>query len=391
MPPITLSDYDVDTRTGFLPSPDPLKALPAAYAIWDELGRELPALLLMGRLRAWIERMPLLDQAPLTQRHEAERALMLLTTAVSAYVWADPTQPATIVPRNLAVPLWQLSMRMGRKPIIAHAANVLFNWRRIDPAGGFELENLATLQPFLGSSDESWFVLVTVAIEAAGAKALPLLVRAREIIDTNSDSASEQNKLTDELEQLLSRIGDVIAELSQILMRMYEKCDPHIFYSRVRPYLASWPAPGVIYQGVDDQPRIFAGGSAGQSSLIHSLDAALGVRHTSEHSRHFFIAMRDYMPPAHRRFVMALEQGTNMHDYVMAQQLCAPTLARSYNACIEQLTDFRKKHMEVAVRYISMQAPKNVAAVGTGGTNLAQMLGAAKRQTSEHVIERTAS
>jgi indoleamine 2,3-dioxygenase len=57
-----------------------------------------------------------------------------------------------------------------------------------------------------------------------------------------------------------------------------------------------------------------------------------------------------------------------------------------FNSCIELLTDFRKKHMEIAIRYITMQAPKGVEAKGTGGTNITQMLGAARQQTREHRI-----
>ncbi|MCW1969020.1 MAG: indoleamine 2,3-dioxygenase [Anaerolineae bacterium] len=378
MSTLNFADYDVNFDTGFLPNPDPLTRLPSYFEAWDTLGHHLPALLLAGQLRSWVQAMPHLDPARLVGKAELERAMLLLSTLANAYVWAD-AKPAHVLPRNLAVPLWQVTERLGRKPIIGHAANVLHNWRRLDPNGPISLDNLALLQPFLNSSDEAWFVLVTVAIEADGAKVLPLLLQAQHAVEANDIAA---------LENGLIRIEQGIAQMSATLMRMYEKCDPHIFYHRVRPFLASWPAPGVVYEGVSDTPYIFAGGSAGQSSLIQTLDAAFGVRHTSEHSRHFLAEMRHYMPPPHRAFIVAVEQQFNLRGFVEAQQNQHPSLLAAFNRCIETLTDFRKKHMEIAIRYITMQAPKGTEAIGTGGTSLAQMLGAAKQQTRDSVINR---
>jgi hypothetical protein len=40
-----LARYDFDRQRGFLPDPDPLVTLPDAFAAWEELGRDLPKLL----------------------------------------------------------------------------------------------------------------------------------------------------------------------------------------------------------------------------------------------------------------------------------------------------------------------------------------------------------
>jgi indoleamine 2,3-dioxygenase len=63
-------------------------------------------------------------------------------------------------------------------------------------------------------------------------------------------------------------------------------------------------------------------------------------------------------------------------------------LLESYNRCIERLTLFRRQHMEIAVRYITMQAPGPDKAVGTGGTSFTHFLGAAKHATRAHIITR---
>jgi indoleamine 2,3-dioxygenase len=373
---LTLTNFNrfhVDPTTGFLPNPDPLRQLPAPFAAWDELGADLPALLLMGQARPRLAALPHADVNALPDGLPLERAMLLLSTFANAYVWGEP-QPALRIPHALAVPLWHITERLGRKPIVSHASNALHNWRRLNPNGGITLDNLAILQPFLGSSDESWFVLVTVAIEACGAAALPQLVQAQ----TAAAAGDEPT-----LHQALTRIANVITQMSETLLRMYEKCDPHIFFTRIRPFLASWPVPGVVYEGVSEMPMIFAGGSAGQSSLVQALDAGLGVRHTDPRSSPFLQEMRHYMPPPHRRFIEVLEAGPDVRAFVQTQ---SPALVEVYNTCIKRLTRFRKQHMEIAIRYITKQMPNGAEATGTGGTSLAQFLGAVRQQTRERHI-----
>ena len=60
---------------------------------------------------------------------------------------------------------------------------------------------------------------------------------------------------------------------------MYEHCRADIFYHRVRPFLKGWPDDGIVYEGVNEEPKIFIGGSAAQSSLLQTLDAGLGITH----------------------------------------------------------------------------------------------------------------
>lgn len=43
--------------------------------------------------------------------------------------------PPQVLPRNLAVPFWEVSQALGLPPILTHADFVLANWRRKDPSG----------------------------------------------------------------------------------------------------------------------------------------------------------------------------------------------------------------------------------------------------------------
>ena len=362
---IDFAAFDIDPVTGFLPSPDPQRRLPASFEPWDALGAELPALLLAGQLRRQVQSLEVLDSNWLQGKAQLERAMLLLTTLSSAYVWGEP-EPASRLPQGLAIPLWRVAERLGRKPIINHGSNVLSNWRRLDPGGPIELENLAMLQGFLTSSDEAWFVLVTVAVEAHGAAALPQLVRAQQaVVD------GDANTVLDGLE----RIAAIIGRITGTLERMYEKCDPHVFYRSIRPFVAGWNPPGLIYEGVSETPVMLAGGSAAQSSLVQALDAGLGVQHRSPDSQPFLLEMRHYMPPMHKAFIEALERGPNLRTFVQGRS----DLLEGYNACVERLSGFRRAHIEIAVRYITHQA--SGAARGTGGTDFTRFLGVARKET----------
>jgi len=371
---IELADFAIDPVTGFLPSPDPLRALAAEFAAWDALGADLPALLLARQARDRLARLALLDVDRLHSAAERERAMLLLSTFAGAYVWGE-AEPAKRLPPPLAVPLWRISERLGRKPIIAHASSVLHNWRRLDPAGPLTLENLAMLQGFLWSSDEAWFVLVTVAVEACGAAALPALVEAQRAVATEDAPA---------LAGALARIAATAERMHATLLRMYEQCDPHIFYHRVRRFLGGWEAPGMIYEGVSETPQRYSGGSAGQSSLIQALDAGLGVRHVSPDSSPFLSEMRAYMPPPHRRFLEALDAGPDVRAFVRERLADAPQLSERYNRCIDLLDAFRRAHLKIAVDYITHRAARPEEAKGTGGTDLTTFLGATKRETRAH-------
>ncbi len=130
--------------------------------------------------------------------------------------------------------------------------------------------------------DESWFYLVTTAIEGFGGRALTgIMTAVQAVYDGNNE----------QLINALKVISSTISDISVTLKRMFEKCDPYVFYWKIRPYLAGWKnedrlPKGLIYEGVDDDDengnptyRQYIGGSAGQSALIQALDIALNIEH----------------------------------------------------------------------------------------------------------------
>src|SRR5688572_7742386 len=361
-----LSKFDMSSARGFLPEADPLRRLPPAYSPWEDLAGELPKLLMTTHLRKAVERLPGLDILRLTTAAQRERAMMLLSYIGHAYVWGGA--PVQRMPAPLAVPWHQVAKRLGRPPVLSYASYALHNCRRIDPAGPVALGNIALLQNFWGGADEEWFILVHVDIEAHAAPAMAALGPAQQAV--MRDDARE-------LTAKLTVIGDALEKMHATLCRMPEFCDPYIYFNRVRPYIHGWknhPAlpVGLVYDGVVEfggKPQQFRGETGAQSSIVPALDALLGVAHADDPLRSYLMEMRDYMPPRHRAFVEAVEQGPPVRDFVLAR--IDKALRNAYDRCVNFVEQFRAKHLEYAAKYIHNQRPRDAAnptQVGTGGT-----------------------
>lgn len=363
------STFEISPERGFLPDPDPAVTLPEAFAAWDALARDLPKLLLAGRLRAAVEALPPLSADPILDGPDLRRAMVLLSYFGHAYVWAN-TATAGRIPAPLAVPWHAVAARLGRPPVLSYASYALDNWRRFDADRPIELGNIAILQNFLGGADEDWFIAVHIHIEA---KAAPILIAIGHALAAvvQKDSAA--------LRRQLETIAEGLEALVRGLQRMLEHCDPYIYYRRVRPYIHGWkdnPAlpKGMRYEGVDaycGRPQRFRGETGAQSSIVPALDALLGVAHADDSLHRYLMEMRDYMPPGHRRFLRQIEAAKPLRPFAREVARTDAAVKDAYNACLHLLERFRSVHLDFATSYIQRQTEAqhgNATAIGTGGT-----------------------
>ncbi len=99
--------------------------------------------------------------------------------------------------------------------------------------------------------------------------------------------------------------------------------------------------------------------------------------------------MRAYIPPTHRAFIEAIEQGPSIRQYVIGRYQCQLALRDAYNACVHWLARFRSTHLEYAGRYIHQQSQQgldNPTNVGTGGTPFMPYLKKHRDETVAHQI-----
>ncbi|KAJ6443551.1 Indoleamine 2,3-dioxygenase subfamily [Purpureocillium lavendulum] len=419
-----LEDYGLSPTTGFLPPTLPLTRLPDPYYNkWEAIAANLQAHVLSRRLRGVVDALPVLSTIGLEHDAEWRRAYSLLCFIAHAYIWGGDT-PADRLPAPIAVPLLAISEHLEVPPVATYAAVCLWNFKPLFFDEAIDnLENLATLNTFTGSIDESWFYLVSVAIEARGAPILPLMLTA-------FGAARRDDART--VTRCLCAFAERLTDLTAILQRMHESCDPTIFYNRIRPFLAGSKnmaeaglPRGVVYEDGSgkEKYRQYAGGSNAQSSLIQFFDVALGINHRATGEapggpapKHGFIQeMRKYMPASHARFLEDSSRVANIREFVEARR-SDRALCLAYDACLAMLSAFRDKHIAIVTRYIinpsrearvrsrsrgrddaprkrinlataGKLAQDNKSQRGTGGTALIPFLKQARDETGEPAVE----
>lgn len=385
-----LDHYDISENRGFLCKFDADDiALTGDLATVREVAMSLPDLLPTGRVRALIEdRLPEVDMtACLTSCTDAELrvAMVHYSFLVQSYVWGEDAAP-TALPHCLSVPIVALADHLGQQPLLPYSGYVLDNWAEVERGRGITLDNIRMIQNFLAGQDEAWFVLIHVAIEASAGRALALMPEVVEAV-TQADAARAQ--------ALLERMAEVWAGINAIFDRMPERCDPYIYFTRVRPYIHGWkdnPAlpNGLIYSGVDRYAgagQAFRGQTGSQSSIVPAMDALFGVGHAHDPMKAYLDELHIYRPPAHRRFIEDLRRESGLRDFVAGQG--ARGLTEAYNANIQAVADFRSRHLEYAASYINRQskgATGNDTAVGTGGTPFMRYLKKHRDETRERLL-----
>jgi len=363
----SLLETKVSNDRGFLPTQDPLIELPRPFDAWEEVAHQLPKLLVSSQLHQTMKDLPPFPVDIIRDRRELERAMVLLSYLGHAYVWGG-SRPETFLPARLAVPWYDVAVKLGRPPVLSYSSYALHNYFRFDPKHEIECGNIGLIQNFLGGIDEEWFILIHVEIERKAASAMGLLHACLDAADAGQAEA---------LEVLLGQVEFSLRAVQATMLRMPEHCDPYIYYHRVRPYIHGWKnhpdlPDGLIYEGVaayGRRPQQFRGETGAQSSIVPALDAMLGVAHEQDMLSLYLQEMRIYMPPAHRAFIESLESRTSVRYFV--ERCGRSSLTSIYNECTEAVEKFRSLHLEYAAKYIFHQAQtnsKNPHAVGTGGT-----------------------
>jgi len=292
---------------------------------------------------------------------ELERAMLLYSYIGHGYIWGG-TSIEKVIPKNISKTWYKISQKLDRPPILSYASYALNNWKLQDVNKPFDLENIRILQNFLGGMDEDWFIMIHIAIEHEAKEILNNLKTY--YLDKNEDQSYLENALVS------------IKKINQIMNRMPEKCDPFIYYNRVRPYIFGWknnPATpnGVIYEGVEEYggtPQLFRGETGAQSSIVPALDALLGVTHSNDPLKEYLDEMRLYMPKEHRNLLNDLDQWSENNRSKSIREDSSVLLS---DEIIKEVHAFRNKHLEYARIYIheqSLSNQNNSNVVGTGGT-----------------------
>lgn len=358
------------TRRGFLPEPDPVTHFPydSELARLDEIGRDLPSLLEDKGFRTYARSLTLPtwpDAAVAPQQLPYLRLYYVrLGFLASAYINQVPLPPESTLPKNIAVPLRNACRLLNRPPILSYDGYALYNWRRFSPDGPIALGNVDTIQDFVHMYDEHWFILVHVEIEAAAANILAAIERMK--------PALLAGRRGEEIDNGLAEIARAIWKQVDVIRRIPEKMDPHLYFKTFRPYIRFFE--NVVYEGVESEPMSFRGETGAQSSIQPTLVAFLKIPHQPSLLTNHLTDMRQFMPAEHRKVIEEVE----------ALPPVKPLAGKVvFNDALEAIATFREVHFGWAELYIHrhVQDPR-----GTGGTPYRQWLQQLIDETRRHQI-----
>lgn len=426
-------DFDVDTRTGFMPPDPPLSRLPAQWELWEAalhsaMQKKLQLAVKPGLTteeknssvswREHVRQLPVLPTSELTHSELLlRRAHHVLTFIMHFYIYTLPLSSSVLIPEPISVPLVAISSHLQLPPVVTYSDNVLYNWDIIRPRAqnelGFEppaLDNLRSQDTFSGTIDEQEFYLASARIELRGVEALELMRATMDELFVGDEIAIRR------ITAYLHKLASIVHDLQTILLDVRKGCDPYTFYHFIRPWFRgvdSDPARRKwVFEGVEEQPTHLSGPSAGQSTLIHALDVFLGLDNcnvveggVTPDQRTLLRKMHIYMPRHHRNFLRHLSTNPRPVRTFVTQMKPDAELLDAYNSAVQSVKEFRDAHIKIVAIYIiapaarermeleranpgALDAGKQVLK-GTGGTDLVRFLKGVRDKTAEAVIEPT--
>ena len=331
-----------------------------------EIANELPKLLLTNNVQNKINKLKVNElSVDILLKNKSEKEINLAMSHLSfiahAFMWGG-NKPEKILPEVISKPWVKLSKYLGRPPILSYASYCLDNWYKVNQKEPISLDNVALINNFLGGVDEDWFVTIHVCIEDAAGDAIDAAYKLSRLNESNN---------VDDFNTNLKKILMSLKNVNNIFSKMPEKCDPYIYYHRVRPYIFGTKdnpdlKKGLIYENqFNNKPQFYRGETGAQSSIIPFLDGALGIYHSNDNLRHYLNEMRDYMPPKHRKMIEDVEKRSKAKDLIFQSN----KLMNVYNKCLEEIRKFRAMHLEYAATYIHKQAQVHNT-FGTGGSTI---------------------
>jgi indoleamine 2,3-dioxygenase len=389
---------------GFLPfrDPVPLSALDGTdFEVFANLVELLAALSSSGSFRKYVNsnaslqdqmRRCTADSLTTLTEDQLERAFSAVGFCLAAY-WHGAyskyarglqdsmnlplndasVEPVCTIPDFIGLPMLALAAKLQRPPFIDYAATVLYNWERIDPNGPIVAHNIRTVTRLTALGDEEWFFKTHVVIESESAPAVEAIMR---MIDAEDDTHLLQN--LDALEEALWRVVRACMPLmyeriEQGIEHGVSRCNEHIFYAFLRPLLSTGR---IKFEGDPEGiEHLLHGPSGAMSSLLPAVDAALGIKMTSQKLRQALDKFEKSMPLGHQSFLERLRDRDSIRDRL---QMARPigggfddhyeALVRSFNRCISRVLDFRWQHWQYVKNFIMKPGNLNYA-VGTGGTS----------------------
>ena len=227
----------------------------------------LPALIRERRIRDEVHVLPPLEFSgeTLTSEREWQRAYVLVTFLAQAYMWMEGERGLPDrVPEILAVPWKETADHWLPLP---HMLQIFYTTGSyLTPVDQWMKTTFILCQPLLGrrmSHGSTWWTYSGGA--SSHARTEGYITHAYCSVMNHDHQGLAQDLLT---------VRDTLERMLETLLKMYEQCDPKVFFVKICPFqagskgLQAFPA-GLLYKGLNPKPLHYHGSSAAQSSSVH--------------------------------------------------------------------------------------------------------------------------
>lgn len=387
--------FDVGAHHGFLPAHLPLEQLPERYAALQALLNAMPVVLSdgqpgllheSGKIELAVARLPnyidLVNEETDTMVVQAlYRGYCFLAsgyTLESSFQAFRSTghygKARTHLPAQVAQPFVAVAVKMNAYPWLDyHYAYSLGNFRKKNAAGGLTWENLDMCVQFSGQPDEVGFIMLHVDINQYSPALVGSVMDALYAINQNdivkAEAALDCNMRT-------------MIEMNARRKEMW-KASRWQHYNDFRVFIMGIKGneelfgPGVVYEGVWEEPQQFRGQTGAQDDIIPMEDIFSGVinYYPQNELTKYLLDLRTYRPKCIQEFFIDLESTVRrVHSNGLAGYLydvkSVVGLVRLLGI-LEQVYHFRNGHWQFVQKYIMANTPY---AKATGGTPITSWL-----------------
>lgn len=352
---------------GFFPSSPPLRKLPTMFNPLTSISARLsmvlkdgsPGLMGMEDLGRTIdEELPIIDVSKITDP-------VLLTALFREYAFTASSyllEPAhhtllrtgdygvarPVLPSSLAIPLEELGKKLGCFPFLDYAqAYSLNNWYLEDPDLPVSFNNIRPILLFNGCNDEEGFIATHSSMVAHTPK---LVKAAQEIII----AASEKDTYV--LAKSLRNYAKGLDSIYDQFREMWRVCNTKSYLS-FRTFIMGptgnkemFPN-GILYEGVDPEPRYYRGETGAQDSIIPTTDNLLELHYPKNKLTEYLEDLRDYRPKDHRAYLEWIQKAAaqvKVKDTALSSSRSALALLMNLN----YVAKFRAQHWTMTKQYI---------------------------------------
>lgn len=273
-----------------------------------------------------------------------------------------------VLPRNLAVPLYQVAEKMGAYPFMEYAQSYsLYNWRKKSANGPLTYDNLDIIRAFGGQPSEHGFILIHVAMVAFTGDQVKYTVEAMKAVEQGNREA---------FNQACAKLSHTMRLIQNTMETMWTHSKPEV-YNDFRTFIMGTKSQpmfpdGVLYEGVFTERKQYRGESGANDNIIPTLDNFLQLTENMPDNplTQILRDFRSYRPKNHRDFVDSVEveaKRLNVRKFALEDS----ESALLYLELLDHIREFRNRHWQFTKSYILAHTKH---AVATGGSPITTYL-----------------